>query len=145
MCLDTFQKKPKTAHKNITVYKVLEKSYYSDDVVKYRAPFQPIFPNAIYKETFYYYEPGKVHKPVRKHEEKYYWSSIDKNSKIKEVGDGWLHAFLFKTSAELMAADRNRYYYHNCVVVQMTIPKGARYYESIGGFEICSDTLVWNE
>ena len=141
MCLDTFQKKPKTAHKDIKVYKVLEK-HYSGDVVKYRAPFQPCF---ISKADYYYYEPGKTHKPVREGEEKQYWSSTVQNREIREVGNGWLHAFLFKTSAELMAADRNRYYCHNCVVVEMTAPKGVKYYISYDGKEICSDTLVWNE
>lgn len=144
MCLNTYQKKPKKAHKDIKVYKVLEK-YYSGGVIKYKAPF---YPNFLGNANFYYYEPGKVHKPVREGNEKQYWSiqpDITHPGVIRKVSEGWLHAFIFKMGANQLVDTRNNRFHNNSVVVEMTIPKGAKYYESIDGIEICTDTLVWNE
>ena len=145
MCLNTYQKKPKKAHKDIKVYKVLEKMDCKDNVVKYKAPF---FPNFLGNTDFYYYEPGKLHKPTRDGDEKKYWSiqpDITHPGVIRKVSEGWLHAYRREEDAK-----KHVYYnppagYDKKVIVKMIIPKGSEYYVNFNGSEIAADKLVWNK
>lgn len=140
MCLITVLKKPIVADKDLTVYKILEKRggvYY--------APYKP--------EYIY----GHVNIPVIPASEDLYsgcevefygCGSTPKKMKGKVITGGYLHAYIsYKDARETSDKINNEYYYFSqrYKVVEMTVPKGAKYYQSYDNKEICADTLIWEE
>lgn len=132
MCLKTYGLVPLIAKEDIKVYKVLNIEYNSvTNEEYYVAPFY----------NYYKYKKGRKHHPIRIVGEYYgpHESTIDDN---RYLDRGWLHAYTLKSDAKI-------YTYESKVggrfVAEMIIPKGAEYYISFDGSEICTDTLIWND
>ena len=136
MCLIThLMKEPLIATEDIKVFKVLLKysDYYSTR--ENTAPFYQL----------YTYHKG-LNVPIHKVFGVEMGPGTANSSGIYE--DGWLHAFTSRSEAERMAAQKRCY-----KVVEMYIPKGAKYFigdeYDIGwkGYietdEICASALYW--
>ena len=138
MCLIThLMKEPITAKEDIKVYKILLKynDYYRTS--ENTAPFC----------SHYTYHKG-LNVPIHK------VFGVEMGPGTANAtgiyGDGWLHAFTSRSEAERIASQKRCY-----KVVEMYIPKGAKYfigdtYDSGCGWyietdEICASALYWKE
>lgn len=131
MCLKTYGLVPLIAKEDIKVYKVLKIEYNSvTNEEYYVAPFY----------NYYKYKKGR-NCPLRVEGEYYgpHESIIDDKGYLDR---GWLHAYTVKSDAKIYTYESK---VGEKIVAEMIIPKGAKYYVSFDGSEVCTDTLIWND
>lgn len=133
MCLHTTRPLPLIAEEDIKVYKVLCRHYTINNEEFFVGPYY----------TYYKYKKGYNY-PVRADGEHYepHASMIGYTiGKTRVVDAGWLHAYTNPDTPLNL-------YKHGLgtrIIAKMIVPKGATYYLSDDGEEICSDVLIWNE
>lgn len=115
MCLETYNKKPYIANKNIVVYKILRKSLFAEIESPYRG--------FVYKLRTLYSTPLSVRKSLY-------------SDKLYLIEEGF-HAY---TSID--KAKKEIIYFNKAAIYRCIIPKGSLYYINEKNNEIVSNQLI---